>query len=78
MGGETTNIMEMAEEISRSIFSRFKWRITGPTNENFNCEQSEKHKKKRNPTHPVDVVFEYDDPFFCLRIMLVGNSACFQ
>lgn len=63
MGGETTNIMEMAEIISRCIFSRFGWKITGPKNENFECVQSEKHKKNQNPSHPVDVVFEYDDPF---------------
>jgi len=63
MGGETANIMEMAEEVSRRIFSRFGWRITGPTNENFVCVQPEKHQKKRSPSHPVDAVFEYDDPF---------------
>ncbi len=73
MGGETTNIMEMAEEISRSIFSRFGWGITGPTNENFECTQTKKHKKKKNPSHPVDVVFEYDDPFTSQRHYLLTD-----
>jgi hypothetical protein len=73
MGGETVNIMEMADEVSRSIFSRFGWRITGPTNENFQCVQPEKHQKQRNPSHPVDVVFQYDDPFTNQRHYLLTD-----
>lgn len=73
MGGETSNIMEMAEEVSHSIFSRFGWQVTGPMNENFPCIQVEKHRKKRSPTHPVDVVFEYDDTFTNQRHYLLTD-----
>lgn len=73
MGGETTNIMAMAEEISDRIFSRFGWGTTGPKNENFECIQPEKHKKNKNPSHPVDVVFDYDDPFTNQRHYLLTD-----
>lgn len=63
MPGETINIMEMAEMVSTQIFSRFGWKLTGPCNENFQCLKPERHKKTRSPTHPVDAVFEYDDPY---------------
>lgn len=63
MGGETVNIGAMAKEVSDRIFSRFGWEITGTQNENFSCVKVEQHRKKSNPKHPVDVVFNYDDPF---------------
>ena len=72
-GGETINIMAMAERASSMIFSRFGWRLTGPTNENFDCIQIEKHKKSTNPKHPVDAVFEYDDPYTSKRNYLLTD-----
>lgn len=72
-GGETTNIMEMAIRASDSILSRFGWRLTGPTNENFSCIQIDKHQKSENPSHPVDAVFEYDDPYTSKRNYLLTD-----
>lgn len=58
--GETANIATMAEDISDSIFSKFKWEKHGPMNENWECVCPEDHKKK---THPSDVVFQYKEPY---------------
>ena len=73
MGGETENIKVMAEEVSNKIFSRFGWKKTGPTNENFTCQQPDKHNKNKNPSHPVDVVFQYDDPYTIQRHYLLTD-----
>lgn len=73
MGGETVNIGQMAEKVSKDIFSRFGWRLTGPMNENFTCVKPDIHQKKSNPTHPVDAVFEYDDPYTGQRQYLLTD-----
>lgn len=58
--GETANIARMAEKLSDDLFSEFFWEKTGPMNENWGCEDKEKHKVE---THPSDVVFYYDEPY---------------
>jgi len=63
MAGETTNIMAMAEKVSSTLFSPFGWTTAGPANENFPCDKIEEHRKQSSPTHPTDVVFQYDDPY---------------
>lgn len=59
--------MQMAEKVSETIFSRFGWAMSGPTNQNFPCEKIEDHQKESSPTHPVDAVFHYDDPYEARR-----------
>jgi hypothetical protein len=61
---ETIHIAEMAEKLSKEIFSEFLWQRTGPTNQNWPCEEQEAHGKK---THPSDVVFFYDNPYSLSR-----------
>jgi hypothetical protein len=56
---ETVNIGEMAEKISREIFSELKWEILPATNTNWKCVNPS-HEKT---THPSDVVFTYLDPY---------------
>ena len=57
---ETANIAEMAEILSKEIFSEFFWKRIGPTNEDWPCEDMETHGTK---THPTDLVFYYDEPY---------------
>ncbi len=66
---ENRPIEEMAERISNEIFSLFRWKKPGPTNQDWKC-RSDKHiressdgSKHRLSTHPADVVFEYFDPY---------------
>ena len=73
MAGETINIMRMAEKVSTEIFNKCGWKISGPANENFDCVQIEKHQKKSHPHHPVDAVFEYDDPYTNQRNYLLTD-----
>jgi hypothetical protein len=61
---ETANIARMAEILSSSLFGDFLWQRTGPTNQNWPCEDQEKHNAK---THPSDVVFYYDNPYTLAR-----------
>lgn len=60
MAGESSNISKMAEFLSDEVFSEFFWEKVGPVNENWPCEESEKHSCS---THPADVVFYYDEPY---------------
>lgn len=62
--GETVHIAEMAEILSNDIFSEFFWKKTGPTNQNWPCEDQERHKVA---AHPSDVVFCYDEPYLPVR-----------
>jgi len=57
---ETTNIAQMAEKVSKEIFSEFLWEQVGSIDINWECCQQENHKKK---THPTDIVFRYEDPY---------------
>lgn len=57
---ETSNIAQMAEKVSKEIFSEFSWDKVGSIDTNWNCCQQEKHNKT---THPTDIVFRYEDPY---------------
>ena len=54
----------MAEILSRELFSEFLWETSGPWNQNWPCEETERHAVK---THPSDVVFWYDNPYSLTR-----------
>jgi hypothetical protein len=56
---ETINIAEAANQISREIFSTFKWDLSELHEQNLLCEIHEHNKK----THPCDCVFSYTDPY---------------
>lgn len=63
---ENGPIEDLAKRVSQDIFSRFKWELVGPCDQDFICDNEEKHKpvdKKQKHTHPVDVVFSYKDPY---------------
>ena len=57
---ETSNIAQMAEKVSKEIFSEFFWDKVGSIDTNWNCCQQKKHNKT---THPTDIVFRYEDPY---------------
>lgn len=57
---ETEKIAQMAEKLSRELFSEFFWGRIGTANHNWSCENPEIHGVK---THPSDVVFYYDEPY---------------
>lgn len=77
---EVINIAEAANRVSSDIFEWFKWEKIPYMDENFTCLKVEKHKASRKNTrskkvppyhtHPVDVVFEYFDPYLNRRILL--------
>lgn len=76
MAGETANIAEVANKISKDIFKWFRWEKLPIMDENFPCHKVDSHKKKKtktsNPshTHPVDTVFRYYDPYLNKHIYL--------
>lgn len=74
MAGETANIAEVANKVSKDIFRWFRWEKLPLMDENFPCHKVETHKKtkKDNPshTHPVDTVFRYFDPYLNKYIYL--------
>ncbi|MFG1205546.1 hypothetical protein [Xanthobacter flavus] len=57
---ETIHIAEMADRLSKELFSQFFWDKCGPTNQNWDCVSQEAHDVK---SHPSDVVFSYDEPY---------------
>ena len=62
--GETKNIGEIADVLSRDIFRHFLWNTHPKSDDNFDCT-NEKHLGeggKPKSTHPGDVVFFYQDP----------------
>ena len=61
---ETIHIAQMAEKLSDELFSEFFWEKMGPTNQNWPCEEKDRHKVE---THPSDVVFFYDEPYSQVR-----------
>lgn len=63
---ETADIAQMADEVSRRIFSIFGWNRRPHRDRNWPCVAPE-HKKR---THPSDVVFSYDSPVEPHRIFL--------
>lgn len=71
---ETVNIGEIANLLSRDIFSFFHWQAHPRRDQNFKCDNARHTSKGRNPkpktTHPGDVVFYYDDPYLGRRIYL--------
>lgn len=67
---ETAHIAEMAERLSSDLFAEFFWNRSGPTNQNWACEQKEKHALK---SHPSDVVFYYDEPYSSKRTYITTD-----
>jgi hypothetical protein len=69
MAGETANIAEVANKVSKDIFKWFRWEKLAIMDENFPCHKIDAHKKKKTKnsdpshTHPVDTVFKYFDPY---------------
>lgn len=63
--GETKNIGEIADVLSRDIFRHFLWNTHPKSDDNFDCT-NEKHLGeggKPKASHPGDVVFFYQDPY---------------
>lgn len=71
MSGETSAIAEIADKVSKEIFKWFKWERVILKDQNFDCLK-EKHapRKTRKHTHPVDIVFKYDDPYLETSVLL--------
>lgn len=63
--GETEAIAKMAEMLSDDILDVFKWKRTGPINQNWECVHSSSHNGRES--HPSDVVFYYDEPYSSSR-----------
>lgn len=74
MAGETANIAEVANRVSKEIFKWFLWENVGLMDENFLCSKLEKHfpgsKKDGQHQHPVDTVFFYSDPYLNKKVYL--------
>jgi hypothetical protein len=76
---EVANIAEVANRVANEIFKWFKWEKVPYMDENFDCVKVENHKKVKGKKeshqgemhqHPVDVVFEYFDPYLNKKILL--------
>jgi len=72
VSGETGPIAEIANRVSKDIFKWFKWQRVPLHDQNFNCRKQDKHAptKKQEHTHPVDVVFNYNDPYLDHPVLL--------
>jgi len=72
VSGETGPIAEMAKHVSKNVFKWFKWELIPQYDQNFDCTKQEKHAptKKQEHTHPVDVVFKYNDPYLDHSVLL--------
>jgi hypothetical protein len=57
----------MAVKLSSELFSEFFWEKVGPEDQNWPCEDQDRHKV---PTHPADVVFHYDEPYSLRRTFI--------
>ncbi|MCE4934259.1 hypothetical protein [Aliivibrio fischeri] len=70
---ENGPIEEVAKIVSDKLFKRFKWNQSGPCDQDFSCRKEASHKpagKVQSHTHPVDVVFNYKDPYLNSTIYL--------
>lgn len=61
---ENEFIAKQAEILASDLFAEFFWDRVGPANHDWPCETPEAHKVK---THPCDVVYYYDEPYFASR-----------
>jgi hypothetical protein len=70
--GETVNIAEMAVLASTEIFSVFGWEQRPLSDQNFDCVETEKHRKVKTKwkKHPTDTVFKYVDPYRGIDVYL--------
>lgn len=80
---ETAKIAEVANKVTKDIFSWFKWEEIPIYDQNFKCHKIEKHKlgvkgKHKSHTHPVDVVFKYFDPYLNHYILLNTDLKCYR
>lgn len=70
---ETRNISDIAPKIAKDIFKHFLWAYHPKFDDNFKCN-NDKHTggkgNKPKDTHPVDIVFYYDDPYLGRTIYL--------
>lgn len=71
---ETGSIQKMAELAGDAVFSVFGWRRAQLMNQNWECEEKQKHHKVRKPgTHPTDSVFIYTDPYSGFDIYVLAD-----
>jgi hypothetical protein len=73
--GETANIAEVAQRISKDIFKHFRWHMHPKRDVNFECVNEEHLSSAGKPkkSHPTDAVFSYDDPYLGVRINLLSD-----
>lgn len=64
---ETGPTSQIAEKLSGELFGEFLWTRSGPINQDWACQEQEKHDAK---THPTDIVFVYDEPYALKRTYL--------
>ena len=71
---ETASIQKMAELAGDAVFSVFGWKRATLMNQNWDCEEKQKHHKVRKPgTHPTDAVFSYIDPYTGYDIYVLSD-----
>lgn len=61
---ENEHIAKQAMMVASELFSEFFWDRIGPTNHDWPCEDTVRHKV---PTHPCDIVYYYDEPYAPVR-----------
>ena len=73
--GETANIADIAQKLSKDIFKHFGWHIHPRKDDNFDCinDDHEGASGSATKTHPTDVVFSYDDPYLAKRVHLLTD-----
>ena len=73
--GETANIAEAAQRISKDIFKYFGWHMHPRRDVNFDCVNQEHQGSGGKPKskHPTDAVFSYDDPYLGVRVHLLSD-----
>jgi hypothetical protein len=79
---ETVNIAAIASKVAADVFLPFKWELVGPADENFPCHKERKHRVgdvvRQHPTHPVDCVFKYFDPYLNKNIYLLTDLKSYK
>lgn len=72
--GETSNIAEIPQKLTRDIFRHFLWGVHPKRDENFKCNNpahlSDGKKPAPKKTHPGDAVFYYADPYLGKTVYL--------